>query len=276
MEALARGLDAALRGRRVVAARTYSPATVQGSVPLDAAVGAVVEGVERRGKLIVMRLGPRLTLVTHLMQAGRLGLASPPSGSRPPRRACAGLELDDGREVRLRELSTTHRAWMRLVEGPPEDDPAVAALGPEPLGLTADGWRRALTEPPGVLHTALRQGRRVAGVGRCYASEIMWAARLAPLARTDRLDDAAWQRLATAADRVLADAVEREERTVTTDLPDKHTRVTAVHGHHGEPCLRCGTALARVGFRDYELVYCPACQTDGKRYSDRRMDRLLR
>ena len=38
-------------------------------------------------------------------------------------------------------------------------------LGPEPIGLGTEGWREALAGP-GVLHTALRDGRRVAGIGR--------------------------------------------------------------------------------------------------------------
>lgn len=275
LEALARGLDSALRGAEVASARAHQPATLQGSVPLDRLVGRTLTGVERRGKLIVLRAGDELSTVIHLMQAGRLGLA-PVTGARPGRRTCLSVAVGPDTEVRLRELSTTHRAWVRLVEGPPEGDPAVAALGPEALTLDAAGWRAALTDPPGVLHTALRQGRRVAGVGRCYASEIMWAARVAPLARTSALTDEEWERLATAAERVLSDAIERAERSITTDLPDKQGRVTAVHGHFGEPCLRCGTPLSRVSFRDYELVYCAPCQTGGRVYADRRMSRLLR
>lgn len=275
MEALARGLDRALRGRTVASAHAYQPATFQGSVPLAESVGATVTGVARRGKLITVGMGEDLTLVVHLMQAGRLGLAAPPP-ARPPRRACLGLRVDDATELRLRELSTTHRAWARLVRGPAGDDPAVAALGPEALTLDAAGWRGALADPPGVLHTAMRQGRRVAGVGRCYASEIMWAARLPPLARTATLPDDAWRRLADAAPRVLGDAIERAERTITTDLPDNQGRLTAVHGHFGDPCLRCGTPLSRVSFQGYELVYCAPCQTGGREYADRRLSRLLR
>ena len=74
---------------------------------------------------------------------------------------------------------------------------------------------------------------------------------------------------------MLSQALERARERITTDLPNREQRVTAVHGHHGEPCLRCGTRLERVSFADYELVYCPACQTDGRVYRDRRMSRLL-
>ncbi len=127
-----------------------------------------------------------------------------------------------------------------------------------------------------MLHTALRDGRRVAGIGRAYASDIMWAARLPPFARAATLDDAQVERLARAADTVLQQALDRARARISTDLPNREQRVTAVHGHFGEPCLRCGTRLERVGFAEYELVYCPTCQTGGRIYRDRRMSRLLR
>ncbi len=217
-----------------------------------------------------------LTLVMHLMSSGRLGITTPPK-ARPPRTAGIGLVLDDGRELRLRELSTKRRATAFLIRTAALDEHGpLGRLGPEPIGLAPETWRDRLTEPAGLLHTALREGRRVAGVGRCYASEIMWAAKLAPLARTDRLPDDAWPRLAAAADRVLGAALDRARERIGTNLPDRERRLTYVHGHFGEPCLRCGTSLARVGFSEYELVYCPACQTGGRTYADRRMSRLLR
>lgn len=276
LQALAEGLTAEISGRVVERAVAWSPATLRtAEPPLEALVGGEVRAVRRRGKLMLVEAGD-LVLVMHLMSSGRLGLTTPPK-ARPPRTAGIGLVLDDGRELRMRELSTKRRASASLLPAAGlAGHPQLARLGPEPVGLSPAEWRERLTTPAGVLHTALREGRRVAGVGRCYASEIMWAARLPPLARTDRLPDEAWERLAEGADRVLGAATERARERITTNLPDREDRLTYVHGHHGEPCLRCGTSLARVGFSEYELVYCPACQTDGRVYADRRMSRLLR
>ncbi|MFN8110016.1 MAG: DNA-formamidopyrimidine glycosylase family protein [Thermoleophilia bacterium] len=277
LQALAEGLDAALAGAEVQRAVAWSPANLRtASPPLETLAGRHITGVGRRGKVMVVRLDGDLAVAIHLMSAGRLGITTPPK-ARPVRSAGFGLILTDGRELRLRELSTKRRASAHVVDAEGlRTLPMLANLGPEPVGLSAQEWRERLTAPPGVLHNAMREGRRVAGVGRCYASEIMWAARLAPLARTDRLDDAAWERLAHAADVVLEGATERARERITTNLPDKEKRLTMVHGHYGEACVRCGTTLARVGFSEYELVYCPACQTGGRRYADRRMDRLLR
>lgn len=276
LEALAEGLTAAIAGREVTGVSVWLPSAVKtAEPPLDVLVGARVERVWRRGKLIGVDIGAH-ALVIHLMQAGRLGLA-PVAERRPSRTGVLSVRLGPDEELRLRELSTEHRATVHLLardavagHGP------LAALGPEPVGLAPGEWGRLLREPAARLHTALREGRRVAGIGRCYASEIMWAARLAPFARTDRLTDDELGRLAAAADAVLTQAVERARGRITTRLPDREERVTAVHRHAGEPCLRCGTVLQRVSFAGYELVYCPRCQTGGKVYADRRTSRFLR
>ena len=276
LQALAEGLTAALAGREVTAVRVHHPATLKtAEPPVDALAGRRLVRVWRRGKLLGVEAEGDLTLVIHLMQAGRLGIAPAPRG-RPGRQAALDIGVGAGEVLRLRELSTTRRASAHLLDaaGLAAHRP-LTRLGPEPIGLDRDGWRRAMA-PGAVLHTALRDGRRVAGIGRAYASDIMWAARLAPFARTATLDDAGLDRLAAAADAVLGQALDRARGRITTDLPNKEARVTAVHGHVGEPCLRCGTALEHVAFDEYDLVYCPACQTDGRVYRDRRMSRLLR
>ncbi len=274
IQALAEGLDRELTGVRVESAVAWQAATLKTSRPLSEVAGATITGVRRRGKVIIVDLGPR-HLAIHLMSAGRLGLRET-GPARPGRQAGFSLELGE-RRLLLTELGRKRRATAHLLDDAELAEHApVARLGPEPLGLDADGWRTALSAPPGQLHSVLRRGRRVAGIGRCYASEIMWAARLAPFRRTDGLSPEEWGRLAEAADTVLSRALERARERITTALPTREERLTAVHQHYGDPCLRCGADLHRVSFSEWELVYCARCQTDGKVYADRRMSRLLR
>lgn len=279
LQALAEGLDAACAGRMVTAARVHHPATVRTAAPpLSAVAGRAVARVWRRGKVIGIDLEGGLTLVMHLMNAGRLGVLATAPGRRAGRQACLDLDIAGVGTLRLRELGSRRRATAHLLDadGLAGHRP-LTRLGPEPLGLPPAAWRAAFAAPPASrLHTALRDGRRVAGIGRAYAADIMWAARLAPFAPAAGLDDDQLARLAAAADLVLGQALERAREAITTALPTHAARVTAVHGHHGEPCLRCAGPLARVSFADYDLVYCPACQTGGRRYRDRRLDRLAR
>lgn len=276
LQALAEGLTAACAGRRVEAVRVWLPSTLKtAEPPLDALTGATIRRVWRRGKIIGIDLGS-LTLVIHLMQGGRLGLTKAAT-TRPGRSAALSVQLDGDEELRLREAATEHRASAHVIPtGVLDDHPPLAVLGPEPIGLPAAEWKERLGSPPARLHTALRDGRRVAGIGRAYGSEIMWAARMPPFARTDRLTDEECARLAAATDTVLGQALDRARQRITTNLPDREERVTAVHRHFGDPCLRCGRTLERVSYEGYELVYCPDCQNGGRTLADRRMSRLLR
>ena len=282
LQALAEGLTERVAGRSVTAVALWGPSVLKtAEPPFEALAGRALDRVWRRGKLLGIEAGD-LTLVIHLMTAGRLGLApAKESWPRPPRRAAAlGLRLEGGGDLILRELSGEHRANAHLLD--PEGlaaHPPLAELGPEPLGLDAEGWKAALAgpgRPPARLHTAIRQGRRVAGIGRQYCNDILWAARLSPYARTDRISDEEWVRLSRAAETVLGQALARARERITSDLPDRETKVSAVHGHAGDPCLRCGTTLERVSFEGFDLVYCPQCQTGGTVYADRRRSRFLR
>jgi len=74
---------------------------------------------------------------------------------------------------------------------------------------------------------------------------------------------------------VLADALKAERRR-RGGLPTKIGDHFTVHNRAGQPCPRCGEELRRVSYEDYEVTYCPACQTGGKVLADRRLSRLLR
>lgn len=276
LQALAEGLSAACVGRVITTATAWQPATLKtAEPPLAALTGAPIARVWRRGKLIGIDAG-ELTMVIHLMQGGRLGLVPRPS-KRPGRTVALSIALAGGDELRLREAGTEHRASVHVLDAARlAAHPPLLRLGPEPLGLSAPEWKERLSSPPARLHTALRDGHRVAGIGRAYASDIMWAACLAPFASTNRLTDEECSRLAAAADTILTQALDRARERITTNLPDREERVTIVHRHFGEPCLRCGRKLERVSFEGYELVYCPDCQNGGRVLADRRLSRLLR
>ena len=115
VEITARLIGAAVAGRRVESAlapginalKTYDP-------PLTAVEGAEIVGIRRRGKLFLIDTGGDLTLLIHLMSAGRLQLFDSRASLRD-RTSRLLLRLDDGRELRLREFGTRQRAWVKLL-----------------------------------------------------------------------------------------------------------------------------------------------------------------
>ena len=156
----------------------------------------------------------------------------------------------------------------------PRDDGPLAHLGPEPFStefdhllLTGLDARR--------LHTILRDQRTVAGIGRGYVDDVLHDIRVSPYATLSSLDGAARRALVDSTRAVLERALESERRR-TGGLPTKISGRFAIHGNHGRPCPRCGDDLRRVSYDDYEITYCPACQTGGKVLADRRLSRLVK
>jgi formamidopyrimidine-DNA glycosylase len=278
VEITARLLDGALRGARVQYARapginalkTFDP-------PLSALEGADVAAVGRRGKHLIVESTADLTLLIHLMSAGRLQLFDKAAGPRDrSSRLLVGLE--DGRELRLREFGSKQAAWVKLLPAAElEHDDALATLGPEAWPAPGDGaWLKDLLDAPRPLHTLLRDQRVIAGIGRSWVDEILWHARLSPYKRGADLDGAEAERLVSAVTGTLDGAIADYGRSVSLPIPDKLPMPLRVHRHQGEPCPRCATTLRAVHFEDYVIAYCPTCQTEGRTLKDRRLSRLLR
>lgn len=277
VEITARRLDAALRGAEIECAlapginalKTFAP-------PLDALAGRSVAGVRRRGKHLVVDVGGELSLLMHLMSAGRLQLYDARAATRD-RTARLLVRLTDGRELRLREFGTRQAAWVKLLaSGAVEDDPAIATLGPEawpdPLDL------RALLAPHGArpLHAVLRDQRAITGIGRSWVDEILWTAGLSPFQRAGDLDAGQATALREAMVGRLGAAIDHYEQAVTLPIPDKLPLPLEVHRRAGEPCPRCGTTIEAIHYESYVLCYCPEDQTGGRVLKDRRLSRLLK
>jgi formamidopyrimidine-DNA glycosylase len=275
VEITARRIGAAIAGTSVESAaapginvlKTHDP-------PLSTLTGRTALGVRRRGKLLIIDFEGGLSLLVHLMSAGRLQLFDKHAGPRD-RSSRLLLRLADGGELRLREFGTRQAAWAKLrPTGGLESDEALAGLGPE-------AWPdppsfEALLAAPRPLHSLLRDQHVLAGIGRSWVDEILHAARLSPFKRGDDLTPAEADLLRNATIELLGAAVAHYERVIELPIPDKLPMPLAVHRREGEPCPRCGARLERVFFEDYVIAYCPACQTEGRVLKDRRLSRLLK
>lgn len=271
IQALAERLDAAFGGRRWAGLDTLQFSAARTVAPDPAAwAGATVTGVGRRGKFLVFEVGgPRL--LVHLSQGGRVDVEDPPRSSRP-KGAVARLRFEDAPSILVKEYGTQRKAgWWALAAG---DDGPLARLGPEPFDAAFAQLVRA-GEDRRRLHSMLRDQKTVAGIGRGFADDALHDARLSPFATLASLDTPRREALLDSIGRVLLAALE-QERGRRGGLPAKLGDRFAIHGRAGRPCPRCGRTLERVSYDDYEIVYCPACQTGGKVLADRRLSRLLR
>lgn len=245
--------------------------------PVAALHGQPVTGAQRWGKFLGLRVGERW-LITHLSRAGwlrwsdSLGTAPLKPGKGP---IALRVHLGDGRGFDLTEAGTQKRLAVWVVDDPASIG-ALAALGPDALGISAADLAEVLARSSGRIKTAITDQKLIAGIGNAYSDEILHAARISPFATSSNLAAAQVSALHEAMVSVLTGAVQRSVGQQAAKLKGEKRSGLSVHGRTGLPCPACGDTVREVAFADKSFQYCPGCQTGGRVLADRRLSRLLK
>jgi len=237
--------------------------------------GKHVLDVRRLGKRIVIGLESDLFVVIHLMIAGRFKWL--PSGAKMPGKlGLAAFDFPNG-TLLLTEAGSKRRASIHIVRG----EEAVRAHDPggiEPLDISFEEFRAALTRERHTLKRTLTDPHVFSGIGNAYSDEILHRARLSPVQLTTNLSEEEITRLYVATRRTLTEWTERLREESSEKFPEKVTAFRpdfAVHGRYGKPCPDCGNPIQHIVYSENETNYCARCQTGGKLLADRALSRLL-
>ena len=244
--------------------------------PIREVDGRAVRELRRIGKRIAIGLEGDLWLVLHLMIAGRLHWRSP-GAKLAGRQSLAAFDFPHGSLV-LTEAGAKRRASLHVLRGE-ESLQSVDPGGIEIFASDLNSFRDALSAENRTLKRALTDPRIVSGIGNAYSDEILHAARLSPIALTQKLQADEWDRLYAATRDTLKLWIDRLCAEADRSFPEKVTAFReemAVHGRYGKPCPRCREKIQRIRYAENETNYCPRCQTGGRLLADRSLSRLLR
>ncbi len=215
--------------------------------------GHTVDAVLSRGKHLFIRVGPA-SIHSHLKMDGSWRVA--PRGV--PAHKIRILLTAAGVTVAGIDLGV-----LEILERDQDLD-AVAHLGPDLLG---EDWnpRQAAenlsADPDRGLAAALLDQRVLAGVGNVYSNELCFLFGRLPTSTVGTLADP--QRVVTRARDMLWANRLRLNRTTTGNT--RRGQQLWVYGRNGQPCRRCGTAIARAEQSDLTgdrvSYWCPSCQS---------------
>ena len=288
VETVRRQLEPQVVGRRVESAEVLDERWTRPRSPreLERAVASRrIEGVDRRGKYLLVRLEGDHTLVMHLRMTGNLllrpadasgesavDLMEAPLGgprlyeSHPDARFLrAVIRLDDGSEVWFTDARRFGHA--EVLTGDELEPYFAARLGLEPLSdeLTPQALCRVAAGRTAPLKSFLLNQAGVAGIGNIYADEALWRARLHPLSpagsmRPEHCEDLC-EGIVEALEAGLAHGGSsiddyRDARGERGSMQDEFL----VHTREGEPCVRCGETIRRIVVGGRSTYFCPGCQ----------------
>ncbi len=265
----ARTLRRALAGKRITRFESTYPLLTRfhDDTPLTQ---QCVEGVESRGKWLLIHFSGGATLATHMLMSGAWHIYRPGERWQQPRANMRILlETDDFVAVGFRVPVAQMCTAQSLARDSRIPQPVLDVLSAEfDARAAAERVRASAGEEIGdvLLHQEV-----LAGVGNVFKSEVCFVCGVHPFAPVARLDMEQMEALiATAQKLVAANVMEDSGGTIVT-YRGLHRRTTHasdpaeslwVYGRAGEPCRRCGERIERKlqGPDARVTFWCPGCQ----------------
>ncbi|MDO8676304.1 MAG: DNA-formamidopyrimidine glycosylase [Candidatus Azambacteria bacterium] len=144
----------------------------------------------------------------------------------------------------------------------------VKHIGPDPLklGFKFNEFSSLIRKKRGSIKKTLMDQNVVSGIGNIYADEILFAAKVNPLKKTEKLSEKELKTVFEATKKILKKAV-RLRGTSTSDFRDTSGRrgrygdILLVYQREGEKCLRnCGGTVRRIKIGGRSAHFCQSCQ----------------
>jgi formamidopyrimidine-DNA glycosylase len=223
--------------------------------------GQTVRAVRRRAKYLAAELASGDLLLAHLGMSGSFRVERDPVVYLTHDHVV--FELASGSTVVFND--PRRFGSMRIIDrAHVSEDPALTALGPEPLGRRFDAAElvRALGRRKTPLKIALSDQGVVAGLGNIYVCEALHRARLSPRRRASTLMSSSGKphpravALVRAIKTVLTEAIARSRRDY------RRSDRFRVYDREGLRCPRqgCRGVIRRIVQGGRSTFYCPVCQ----------------
>jgi formamidopyrimidine-DNA glycosylase len=237
------------------------------SEAVDALSGAVVQGVRRRGKYLLVDMlknaKPGL-LIIHLGMSGSLLFS--------PRLPAAGKHdhfslLTTQGELRLNDPRRFGAVIFAYSENDSWPRKLLDGLGVEPLtdDFQPEPFHAALKKRSAPIKQVLLAGDIVVGVGNIYASEALFLAGIRPALAAAKLSKPRTLKLHAAVKQVLQAALEKGGSTLrdfssATGEGGYFQLEANVYGREGEACRVCESPIKMIRQGQRSTFYCSSCQ----------------
>ncbi len=281
VETVRRGLERLIVGKTIVSV-SHDNAKSFPNAEGDLAAfvyKAAVTSVERRAKILLIRLNTNYTLLTHLKMTGQLVYVDPkvrfgaghPNesliGKLPDKSTRVTIEFSDGSRLYFNDQRKF--GWMRLVPTPEvENIDFYKKIGPEPLNddFTASQFiARLRRRGKSSVKAVMLDQTVIAGVGNIYADESLWGAQIHPSTRVVDISDSKLTKLFHELQCVLRLSIEKGGSTDRNyvDAEGKkgsYMSFARVFRREGLACPRCQTTIEKLRVAGRGTHVCPVCQ----------------
>lgn len=287
-----------LVGKKILAVKVRLPKIFIGEPKI--VVGATIKSVERRAKILVVKLDNGSAIAVHLKMTGQLVYGEVKSQKLKVTSSSQNVKMEEGEFVAETvsfsqgiplagfELpgKTTHIifnlsdggklffndnrqfGWVRVVS-----ETELQAIddkhGPEPFekNFTVEYLQKICQTWGRPIKNLLMEQSKIAGIGNIYANEALWCAEISPMKRAKELTEEQVKKLYQCILQVLEMGIKYQgssakDETYINALGDKGTAQEhfVVYQKQGMTCPRCGGEIKMSRIAGRGTFFCPKCQ----------------
>lgn len=281
VETIKKELNRRIKGKKISGVKVLWSGILK--IPLKkftgAVIGAKIEGVERRAKILMVPLANGFTILMHLKMTGQLIYDSrftPPAGGYDLRKILQEPEYKYARIIFFFKDKSAlvfndlrKFAYVKLVQADEiEDIVGKEKFGPEPLAndFTLKKIKDILKKYPNRrIKQLLMDQSIIAGIGNIYSDEICFYAKTAPVKQVGKLTNKQIELIFEGIKKILNRAIELRGSSVENYLDANgrkgdYVKELKVYNREGEKCFRCPGKIKRIKLGGRSSYFCPKCQ----------------
>jgi len=264
-EVIARSLNPKIRGLTIGSFKVFYPAILRHdrNADLQSLEKQRIRLVQRRGKMILIKIEGAWSLLFHLKMTGQLILCHHPDPLDKHTHLCISFE-GNARELRFRDVRK-----FGFLAAVPTSNPSLSSylkdLGPDALKIESGRFVELLQSRRGRIKSLLLNQNIIAGIGNIYANEILFRANIHPCSSAASLSEGDLKRVWKSMRKVLHDAIECRGSSIQ-DFVDaegqkgKFQTNHSVYRRNSSPCLACGNTIHRFLINGRSTFICSRCQ----------------
>jgi len=224
--------------------------------------GQSIQKINRRGKYILLetKIG---TLIIHLGMSGNLQI-------KPKDHLVAKHEhftIIFTNNLSLCYIDPRRFGAILWTTENPLKHRLLKNFGPEPFdrNFTANYLFNSAKSKHSSIKQFIMNSKIVVGIGNIYANEVLFAAKINPLQKINKISFPRYQTLVKEIKKILRNAIKHGGTTIKdhTDSSGKKgsfQNKLKVYGKHNQLCPNCKTKLTHTRIGQRATVFCSSCQ----------------
>ncbi|MGL4617315.1 MAG: DNA-formamidopyrimidine glycosylase [Mycoplasmoidaceae bacterium] len=220
--------------------------------------------IDRIGKYLIFHLSNKKVFVVHLRMEGKIFFQDLDTKYDEKHTL---LRISFGKKEMRYHDTRRFGTFHIFQEDNYKDSKELSKLGLDPLQKNFD-WKylkKNIYKSNKFIKTALLDQSNVSGIGNIYADEILFASKIHPESKCNKLSDEDFRNIALNSKKIIKKAIDNKGTTISTYMYKKETKgefqkFLNVHTKKDSECKNCKTKIIKTKVNGRGTYLCLNCQ----------------